>query len=190
MTFVNNKLAPSILQVAGIVSSTTALLTPASADPKESSDTTPLERYGFDEATANLIAGISSKCQSLENISGANEEIKLCLRKCEDGDWGDAIDYSACIKKIAASEAVQSDEEGAGKLRVNACFAASDIMTGKKGQRYFIECWERNGVGGNVVFESETFKETNHDSVLVDWKKGGLKKVFEQIAGSTGPGLN
>jgi hypothetical protein len=190
MTFVNNKVAPSILLLAGIVSTTSTLLTPASTDPKESSDIALLERYGFDESTAKLIAGISSKCQSLENITGANEEIKLCLRKCEDGDWGEAADYSTCIKKLLANEKRLGTEDVGSKLTVNAFFAESDIMIGKKGQRYFVDCWEHDGVRGNFAFEYEIFKDTNHDSVLVDWRKGGLKKVFEQIGDLMSPGHN
>jgi len=114
---------------------------------------------------------------------GANEEVKMVLRKCEDADWGEATDYSSCIHKIAENEAARGGRgPGAAKLRVEACFAGSDIMIGKRGQTYFEQCWQRDEVTGKVDFATRTFPDADHDSLLVDQNKGALKVVFESIA--------
>ena len=54
-------------------------------------------------------------------------------------------------------------------------------MIAKRGQEYFEQCWQSDGVKGKVDFTTSTFPEANHDSVLIDQKKGALKIVFERI---------
>lgn len=186
-TFINNKIIPSASWSGGIISSTTALLSfPASTDipgAETSTSTTPFERYGFDKDTAKLIEKLSSKYQFAESTTGANEELKLCLRKCDDADWGEAADYSSCIRKIAVNEAaIGSREPNAAKVNVEAFFGGSDIMIAKRGQEYFEQCWQSDGVKGKVNFTTSTLPEANHDSLLIDQKKGALKIVFERIA--------
>ena len=111
-----------------------------------------------------------------------NEEVKLVLRKCDDADWGEAADYSSCIRKIAVNEALLgSREPSAAKVSVEAFFADSDIMIAKRGQEYFEQCWQSDGVKGKVNFTISTFPEANHDSLLIDQKQGALKIVFERI---------
>lgn len=185
-TFVNSKIIPSASWSGGIISSAAALLSfPASTaipGAETSTSTTPFEQYGFDEDTAKLIEKLSSKYQFAESTTGVNEEMKLCLRKCDDADWGEAADYSSCIRKIAVNEAaLGSREPNAAKVSVEAFFAGSDIMIAKRGQEYFEQCWQSDGVEGKVDFTTSTFPEANHDSVLIDQKKGALKIVFERI---------
>lgn len=108
-----------------------------------------------------------------------NEEVKLCLRKCDDADWGEAADYLDCMRKIAVNEAAREPNEV--KLSVQAFFGGSDIMIGRRGQEYFEGCWRSDGVKGKIDFTTSTFPEANHDSVLIDQKKGALKIVFERI---------
>lgn len=185
-TFINNKILPSASWSGGIISSTAALLSSfASTDvpgAETSTSTTPFEQYGFDEDTAKLIKEFSSKYQFAESTTGANEEAKLCLRKCDDADWGEAADYSGCIRKIAVNEAaLGSREPNAAKVSVEAFFGGSDIMIAKRGQKYFEQCWQSDGVEGKVDFTTSTFPEANHDSLLFDQKKGALKTVFERI---------
>jgi hypothetical protein len=185
-TFVNSKIIPSASWSGGIISSAAALLSfPASTDnpgAEASTSTTPFERYGFDEDTAKLIENLSLKYQFAESTTGANEELKLCLRRCDDADWGEAADYSSCIRKIAVNEAaLGSREPNTAKVSVEAFFAGSDIMIAKRGQEYFEQCWQSEGVKEKVDFTTSTFPEANHDSLLIDQKKGAMKIVFERI---------
>ncbi|KAK5946033.1 hypothetical protein PMZ80_000172 [Knufia obscura] len=188
-TFINTKIVPTASWSGGIISSSAAFLSPsASTDvpgAETSTSTTPSEQYGFDNNTAKLISKLSHKYQFAESMTGGNEEAKLCLRKCNDADWGEAADYTSCVRTIAVNEAALSNGNSAPtatKLRVEAHFAASDIMSGKRGQTFFEGCWQSNEVKGKIDFASLTLAETNHDSVLVDLRKGALKAVFERIA--------
>ncbi|TKA67243.1 hypothetical protein B0A49_12378 [Cryomyces minteri] len=185
-TFINTKIVPSASWSGGIISSSAALFSSsASTDvpgAETSTSTTPFEQYGFDEDTAKLIEKLSSKYQFAESTAGANEEAKLCLRKCDDADWGEAADYSSCIRKIAVNEAaLGSRKPNAVKVSVEAFFGGSDIMIVKRGQKYFKQCWQSDEVKGKVDFATRTFPEANHDSVHFDQKKGALRTVFERI---------
>jgi hypothetical protein len=125
------------------------------------------------------------KCQFAENMSGADEELKLCLRKGGDSTWADAVDYAKCVRRIAANEEVlRGGGREAARLVVNASFAGSDVMIGKRGAEYFENCWRREG-RGMVDFTAETFVGTDHDAVLVDLRKGALRGVFERVGRGT-----
>jgi hypothetical protein len=186
-TFVNTKVLPSASWSGGFISSLAARLSPSASTEipgaETSTSTTDVEQYGFDEETAKLIKKLSSKYQFAETNTGANEEVKLCLRKCNDADWGEAADYSSCIRKMAHNEAALATREpNAVKLSVEAFFAESDIMSGERGQKYFELCWQNDEVKGKVNFATSTLSGTDHDSVLIDHKKGGMRIVFEKIA--------
>lgn len=123
------------------------------------------------------------KYKFAEGIKGINDEAKLCLRMCEDADWGEAQDYATCMKVIAQRErTLQQQDPGRAKLNVEAFFAGSDIMIGKRGQEYFEQCWQQNECKESLDFATKTYPKTNHDSVLIDYKKGALRDVFEKIA--------
>lgn len=118
-------------------------------------------------------------------MTGANEEAKLCLRKCDDADWGEAVDYPKCIHKIAVNETSPdggSHETNAAKLSVDAFFSGADNMIAKRGQRYFEQCWQSDEVKKTIDFTTRTFPKASHNSILNDVKKGALKVVFEKIA--------
>ncbi|KAF2147799.1 hypothetical protein K461DRAFT_248700, partial [Myriangium duriaei CBS 260.36] len=183
-TFVNTKVVPSAAWSGGIISSCAALFSFSGSTEvpgsEASTTTTLVEQYGFDNETAEIIAKLSIKFQFAESNMGGNEEAKLCLCKCDDADWGDAADYSGCIRKIAANEAARSG--GRPKLRIEAFFAASDVMTARRGQEFIEQCWQNDEVKGKVDFATTTLPDTNHDSVLIDYEKGALRTVFERIA--------
>jgi hypothetical protein len=120
------------------------------------------------------------KSQFAENMSGADEELKLCLRKGGDASWGEAVDYAKCVRRIAANEEVLlGGRREAARLIVNASFTGSDVMIGKRGQEYFENCWREGR--GMVDFTTKTFVGTDHDAVLVDLRKGALRGVFETV---------
>ncbi|PSK46024.1 hypothetical protein B9Z65_4992 [Elsinoe australis] len=184
-TFVNNKIRPSASWSGGIISAAAQFAFPPSTDvptAEPSSSTTPLERYGYDKDTAETIEKLSFKYQFQESTKGANEEAKLCLGKCNEDDWGEAADYLCCIRTIAVNESSTSRGSDVARLKVEAFFAGSDVMIGKRGQQFFEQCWQRQEVAGEVDFKTSAFPEADHDSVLVDHKKGALKVVFERIA--------
>ena len=123
------------------------------------------------------------KFRFAEDTTGVNDEAKLCLRKCEDADWGEGQDYVACIRSIAQNERMlQQQDPGGAKLKVEAFFSGSDIMIGKRGQEYFEQCWRQDVCKESLEFATKTYPDTNHDSVIMDYKKGALRDVFEKVA--------
>ena len=189
--FVNNKVMPSASWSGGLLSSAGSLFSSsASTDlpgTEVSTATTPAERYGVDEETAKAIAKLSMKYKFAEDTNGANDEAKLCLRKCEDADWGEAQDYAACIMSIAQNErTLQLQNPGRAKLKVEAFFSGSDIMIGKRGQEYFEQCWQQDEFKKSLDFATKTYPKANHDSLIMDYKKGALRDVFEKVARSGG----
>lgn len=187
--FVNDKIMPSASWSGGLVSSAASFFSSsASTDvpgTEVSNSTTPAERYGVDEETAKAIDKLSMKYKFAEDTSGVNDEAKLCLRKCQDADWGRAQDYAACIRSIIQNERTfQQQHPGRAKLKVEAFFSGSDIMSGKRGQEYFEQCWQQDEFRESVEFTTRTYPEANHDSVIIDYKKGALRNAFEKVAKS------
>lgn len=115
------------------------------------------------------------KYSQAEETTAANEEAKLCLQKCSEGSWGVVGDYRSCVKSVAEGR------RGGVRLRIDACFASSDVMIGKGGQRFFEECWRQEGVGEGVDYEGATFEGTNHDTVLTDSRHGALRDCLESL---------
>ena len=75
------------------------------------------------------------------------------------------------------------DREGA-PLKIQAYFAESDVMIGKKGQAYFEERWRgTNGEYKDVVeFASTTVPGTDHDALALSvdvWEE-----YFQRCTGS------
>lgn len=173
--FINDKVMPSVSWSGGIVTSSVALVSSPTA--------TSYDRYGYDEDTTKSIEKHSSKYQFSEDITGVNEEAKLCLKKCDEAAWGEAADYLSCIKQIAMNEtALHQADPSSNTLTVEAFFAASDVMIGQQGQAYFERCWQSDEVKGQVHFASSSFPNTNHDSILISRDKGALKTVFSKIS--------
>jgi hypothetical protein len=192
--YINNNVMPSASWSGGLLSSAASLFSSsASTDipgAEISTFTTPAERYGVDGETAKVIDKLSMKHRFAEDITGVNDEAKLCLRKCDDADWGEARDYAACIRSIAQNErTLQQQNSGGAKLKVEAFFSDSDIMIGKRGQEYFEQCWQQDVCKESLDFATKTYPNTTHDSVVVDYKKGALRDVFEKVARLGGGGL-
>lgn len=185
-----SKVAPTLSFSGGLISSSAALLgskPDANAEIKVGSDEDAAEKYGVDVETAKLISSHAVKFHLAEDTTAGNEETKLCLMKGGSASWGVLADYEACVRSIADERGANSGDGQMGKLRVDAFFAASDLLIGDGGREYFEKCWRQEGVTGKVDFDSRVCESTDHDSVLVDFRLGALKKVFGRIAvnGST-----
>lgn len=183
--FVMSKVAPTLSYSGGLISSSGALVgskPDANAEIQAGSDEDAAEKYDVDIETAKLISSHIVKFHLAEDTSAGNEEAKLCLMKGGKADWGVLADYEACVRSIADWDGARSGDGQVAKLTVDASFAASDLMIGKGGQEYFEKCWRQEGMAGKVDFDSHTFDGTDHDSVLVDFRRGALKKAFSRIA--------
>lgn len=162
-------------------------------------ETPPLERnrqrleseYGLSLQLQKDLQPLTFKAMLGENTVGADSEALCCLRKGPAGLWGDCDNYALFVGKLAELERGRRAGEGVGgrgKLRINAYFAETDAMIGKKGQSYMEDCW-KCGVGDEIEdvleFTTTTVKETDHDSVVQSVEV--LKQIFLS-AGGTVPG--
>lgn len=182
--FVMSKVAPTLSFSGGLISSSAALLgskPDPNAETQVGSDEDAAEKYGVDIETAKLISSHAVKFRLAEDTTAGNEETKLCLMKGGSATWGVLADYEACVRSIAEEESARSGDGRVGRLRVDSFFAGSDLLIGKGGQEYFEKCWRQEGVAGKVDFDCQICEGTDHDSVLVDFRLGALKKVFQRI---------
>ncbi|PGH26909.1 hypothetical protein AJ80_01492 [Polytolypa hystricis UAMH7299] len=131
-----------------------------------------------------------------EPVVGVNSETLICLKKCSPEAWGKCWDYSKFVNEFAERERQRSLERGEeqsqlgtsseskGKLKIQAYFAESDLMIGKKGQTYFEECWDGKDKEFQELwdFDTATVKDTNHESILsaVDVLEG----IFQEVKAS------
>ena len=183
--FVMSKVAPTLSFSGGLISSSAALLgskPDANAEIKVGSDEDAAEKYGVDIETARLISSNAVKFHLAEDTTAGNEEAKLCLMKGGSASWGVLADFEACVRSIADEAGANGGDGQIARLRVDAFFAASDVMIGKGGQAYFEKCWRREDIADKVDFDSRVCEGTDHDSVLVDFRLGPLRKVFDRIA--------
>ena len=183
-----SKVAPTLSFSGGLISSSAALFGSkpnASGEVQAGSTEDAAQKYGVDIETAKLISSYASKFSLAEDKTAGNEEAKLCLMKGGRASWGILADYEACVRSIADAENARSGEDHVGRLKIDAFFAASDVMIGKGGQEYFEKCWRQEGMAGKVDFESRILEGTDHDSVLGDFRLGPLKEVFSKIAASS-----
>jgi hypothetical protein len=152
------------------------------ANNEASTSTVSAKRFGVDEKTAKAMDKLCTKYKFAEDITGVNDEAKLCLRRCQKADWGRAHDYAACIGSIVQREAsFQLEHPGGAELRVEAYFSGSDVMSGKRGQEYFEQCWRQQQCRGRMSFTSKTYPKANHDSILIDYQQGALRDAFDKV---------
>ena len=179
--FVNNRIAPSLSWSGGVISSITDLFqaAPGSAD---SGSMSLAEKYNSTEEIGQQIEKLRTRYYFDEDTTAGNEDAKLCLKKEGNGNLGICDDYSESVQSLARQE---QDRKQANpslpKLKVDVYFAESDIMIGKTGQEYFDQCWQDNEVPNIIEYESMELPGTNHDSTVLDLKKGALEHIFDKV---------
>lgn len=184
--FVLSKVAPTLSFSGGLISTSAALLgsTPNAdaAAQARFDDEDATARYGVDFATAKQMLSFATKFSLAEDTTAGNEEAKLCLMKGGKESWGVLADYEACVRSIVDNEDTSSGHGEVARLKIDAAFAASDMLIGKGGQEFFEKCWRQEGMAGKVDFESRTVKGTDHDSILSGFEHGILESTFHKIA--------
>lgn len=182
--FVQSTILPTIGWSGGISSSIGDMF---QTPPAENGITTSEagEKYGVDKETAQTLTKLMRQYMLAENTSATNEEILMCLQKAGPATWGVAEDYEKCMRDLAIKESdyQQASPQGnqPAKLHVKAYFAPSDVMIGNKGREFFEKCWRQEGISDMVNFESAIVPDTNHDSIIADYKKTAIRLVFEDL---------
>lgn len=183
-SFINQSVMPASSWSGGVISSLTEMFQgqPGAANTTEDSGEDAQEKYGVDKKTMDEIDKLSTKYAFAEDMSGANDEARLCVEKLGPGSWGDCEDYMAFVRTFAGTERNRINADGAAvKLKVRLHFAESDMMIGKEGQKYFEQCWRQEGVADAVDVDSKEWPSSNHETVLLDLKKGAVRTVFEDV---------
>lgn len=178
--FIAGNVVPPVAWSGGILSSVSSMFQSGAGD---SGDVTPGERYGVSEEVGKCIEKLQMKWCLAESSTAGNEEALLTLKKGGAGNWGICEDYEGFVQVCTQQEQQQRGAHpNPPKLQVQTYFAQSDVMIGEGGRQYFEQCWKQDGVAEAMEFDSVVMAGTNHDSALVDLKKGALRPVFERVA--------
>ncbi|KAF2160171.1 hypothetical protein M409DRAFT_29466 [Zasmidium cellare ATCC 36951] len=180
--FVNKNIAPATSWSGGVVSSIGSLFSGNKSDVDDNDETEAQAKYGVDKETAKDLEDIHFKYIMAESLKGANDEALLCSKARGTISWGACDDYMACIKTIAELQQQRlSKDPDAKKFRVRLHFAEDDIMIGKGGQKFFNECWQQSGIEEMVDVKSKEWPGSSHETVLVEFGKGALPSIFNDI---------
>ncbi|KAH8660407.1 hypothetical protein BX600DRAFT_467671 [Xylariales sp. PMI_506] len=145
-----------------------------------------------------------------EDTSGANHEALLSLKKQVAGSWGICDNYetypSALETKLReflhqpmggensppaehpTTTVDANDTAEQHTFSIKAFWAATDMMIGKQGEKYFDKCFEffrsQDTDGGSdnqyLLYESETVPDTDHETLCLP-HKGALSRVLEDM---------
>ncbi|KAJ6109847.1 hypothetical protein N7486_002082 [Penicillium sp. IBT 16267x] len=124
--------------------------------------------YGVPRSEQADLARLAIRFMHTENTVGVNSEALQCLRK-GDSSWGVCSDYAVCAQTLAGYQAISED-----RFSIRAYFAAKDFLVGKRGQKYFEDCWQAPGVEA-VDFISREVEGSDHDTVALS------VEVWEEI---------
>lgn len=137
------------------------------------------EAVGMSEEKRKEIENAQLKFMLLEETEGLNDEVMVLMKK--DGINWDACDrYPEYVRRLQDREAKELAETGR-KLKMQVFFAESDMLVGKGGQKYFNECWAQENMSDGVQFESRELPGTDHETAVMDVKKGALGRIFDEV---------
>lgn len=173
--FVNQKIMPASLWSGGIISSVSGIFTEQTGAASDG-EAAAQEKYGVSKAVEDQIDALQGKYVFTEGTTGANDEALLCAKKT--GSWGACEDYMKYVLQLCSDEGARHLDT---KIRVRLHFAGSDVLIGEGGKEYFQKCWSQEGVAEVLDVQSSVWPETNHDFVALDFKKGAIRPVFEEI---------
>ncbi len=136
---------------------------------------------GIPQEVVDETTKLGLKCMFSENTKGANEEARMCLKSVQGADWGAIESYPEFVKELKVR---WEDKVGNGgtKLRVNIILGEEDIMIGKKGMKYFEECWSQEKVGTGVEVTCVHIAGTDHDAV-VDPREEAFGAMLKVVKG-------
>lgn len=185
---------PKFASAGGTLFKRISKLLPSSSGVN-AAETPPLERnrqriesdYGLPLELQKELHALTPRSMFSEKMVGADSEALQCLRKGPAGLWGECEDYALFVRKLAELESNRKAEErgeNGETLRINAYFAESDAMIGKRGQTYMEDCWK--GSGGDkfqdvLKFTTATISDTDHDSVVQSVEL--LEQIFLSAGG-------
>lgn len=133
-----------------------------------------------------------------ENVSGIAQEAQFCLKRGDDGIWGEIKSYEQFVHLLKEREEgyqqkqQQQGKHDVNKLHVDTFFAASDQTSGSHGGQYFDNAWRKVFQGDDkvddecVVYGSSTVPGTTHETIMRP-ESGVLGYVFEKVKRGRSP---
>lgn len=207
--FVNNTVAPTAQfsgMVSGVVSAQfSASRTGVVTAQRHQRDDLCQQYCGVsaDESAARSKALMKQVFR--ENTYGANDEVLLLLRKEVAGSWGPLDSYEAYPGILEAKIGEHSCQQTEGiadeglpildTLVLRTFWAETDLLVGKKGEKFFDKCFERfvqqgqmgysNGERGSCLsYESEVVPDTDHNTLFLP-QYGALSRMLQDILDGT-----
>lgn len=147
-----------------VIGNVSAVLSPKSSEQQAKNRLYIAQNYGLELDQQKEIDSAMMQFMFQENTVGSNSEALHCLRK-EPNTWGICEDYEVFVRELGELERGRYGVP----VRVQAFFAESDSMIGKKGQAYFEKCWHQRNDGylsAGFEFESRVMAGTDHDSLV------------------------
>jgi len=182
--FIINRAGPAVESSSGVLGSFMGMFSNR-GDAEEPEDVEDEERRC--KETIGMGLDVKIKLERLifkytfaENTKGANDEARLCLKSVDGSGWDKCEDYNAFVQELKGFWEQRVKENGAKKLRVKIVFAEEDAMIGKKGRKYFEDCWTKELCGDGVEVELVELKGGDHDSV-VDPSKGIMGDMLAAV---------
>ena len=181
--FINTNIAPVIGFSSGISSGISSTISSglmssikasnASAGTSESSEAAARSRA----IDAKIIKYVFA-----ENIEGVGQDAMLCMKRGgKENLWGRWEDHDEFVALLKFEESRRPVEES--MLRVDAFWAESDKMIGKKGAQWFDYCWRQEARGSNIEYSHRTVPSTDHETIM-DMRLGPLEEILETVAES------
>ena len=166
--FILNHVSPTLGISSGIFWSVGDLFKSAKGkeEKAEEEEKKCVEAFGMAGDVKREFEKVTMKFAFEENMKGANDEARLCLRSTEGCDWLACEDYPEYVKALKGTWERRVDAEGGAKLRVRVILPETDAMIGEKGKKYFQECWTRENCGKGIDVVYYMVNGADHDSVI------------------------
>ncbi|KAE9373215.1 alpha/beta-hydrolase [Stipitochalara longipes BDJ] len=183
VSFIVNRVSPTVGVSSGVLSSFTGLFKSAEMDKdkRDEEEKKCREAYGITGDVKKELEKVTMKYVFEENMKGANDEARLCLKSTEGCGWLACEDYPEFVK-CTREKWENLVDSGRGKLKVRIVLPEEDAMVGEKGKEYFKECWSQEKCGKGVEVECVEIKGTDHDSVTSP-EHGVLGPLFSAARG-------
>lgn len=182
--FINANIAPVIGFSSGISSGMSSIVSSGLMSSIKASNASVSDSQNESNEAAARSRAVDSKIIKYvfaESIEGVGQDAMLCMKRGGKrnlwGPWEDHDEYVELLKQQEDQRTVET------MLRVEAFWADSDRMIGKKGAEWFDICWRKDARGNNIEYSSRTVESADHETIM-DMKLGPLEEILERVAES------
>lgn len=180
---INQRISPSLSWSGGAISAAAGLFQSQRTEAESTPPESMAKLIGRSNEVAKEAERLQGKFYFAEDTSAGNEDARLCLKMGGSKLWGACEDYPEFFQELLKVEQERKDADASkAGLTFRTFYAESDIMIGKGGQKYFEECFRRDGLPGPIDYQSKELPGTNHETILIESDKSALPFIFTDIA--------